>query len=164
MKCVIEVPKGRETDFRWYMDQLEAQILDEGDHLVYQAISEDQLQSALRKYKKENPAVATYFKDDDLLETIAYDLQDAVDTSRPTIDLDETISMSLERALADANILERFKEQPGVTPEDIQKAKTYVVDEQIHPSIGQLLQAGCHPQTLGEHGKHWPEAWLWLGH
>ena len=38
MKCVIEVPKGRETDFRWYMDQLEAQILDEGDHLVYQAI------------------------------------------------------------------------------------------------------------------------------
>lgn len=133
MKCVIEVPKGRETDFRWYMDQLEARILDEGDHLVYQTISEDRMQSALRKYKKEHPAVATYFKDDDLLETIAYDLQDSVDTSRSTIDLDETISMSLERALADANILERFKKQPGVTPEDIQKAKTYVVDEQIHP-------------------------------
>lgn len=133
MKCVIEVPKGRETDFRWYMDQLEAQILDEGDHLVYQTISEDQMRGALRKYKKEHPAVATYFKDDDLLETIAYDLQDSVDTSRAAIDLDETISMSLERALADANILERFKKQPGVTPEDIQKAKTYVVDEQIHP-------------------------------
>ena len=132
MKCVIEVPKGKEVDFHWYMEQLDARILDEGDHLVYKTISEYEIQSALRTYKKEHPTIATYFKDTDLLETIRYDLQYAVDTSQTSLDLAESVSTSLASTLRDAELLKRIESDSSLSPEDVKKARRYLLEEDIH--------------------------------
>lgn len=157
MKCIIEVPKGKEVDFHWYMEQLDARILDEGDHLVYKTISEDEIQSALRKYKKAHPAIATFFKDEELLDVIMYDLQDMADTSRASIDLEESVSISLASTRDDAELLERFQNDPSLSPEDVKKAKRYLLEENIHAwdapylkaSIRSLLEKTEHINRMG---------------
>lgn len=138
MKCVIEVPKGRETDFRWYMDQLEAKVLEESDNLVYQVIPDYMIRQELEKYKKAHPAIGNYFKDEDLIKDATEFLQDEANDA-PAVEADamkkrvqEGISLSLEDALADAEQIEHFKKDPNLTPEAVEKARKYLLEDGIH--------------------------------
>lgn len=138
MKCVIEVPKGRETDFRLLMAQLEAKVLEESDNLVYQVIPDYMIRQELEKYKKAHPAIGNYFKDEDLIKDATEFLQDEANDA-PAVEADamkkrvqEGISLSLEDALADAEQLERFKKDPDLTPEAVEKARKYLLEDGIH--------------------------------
>lgn len=147
MKCVIEVPKGRETDFRWYMNQLEAKILEESDNLVYQVIPDRMIRQELEKYKKAHPAIGNYFKDEDLIKDATEFLQDEANDA-PAVEADvmkkrvqEGISLSLEDALADAEQIEHFKNDPTLTPEDVEKARKYLLEDGIHAWDASYMKA-----------------------
>lgn len=147
MKCVIEVPKGRETDFRWYMYQLEAKILEESDNLVYQVIPDRMIRQELEKYKKAHPAIGNYFKDEDLIKDATEFLQDEANDA-PAVEADamkkrvqEGISLSLEDALADAEQLEHFMNDPALTPEAVDKAEKYLLEDGIHAWDASYMKA-----------------------
>lgn len=138
MKCVIEVPKGRETDFHLLMAQLEAKVLEESDNLVYQVIPDYMIRQELEKYKKAHPAIGNYFKDEDLIKDATEFLQDEANDA-PAVEADvmkkrvqEGISLILEDSLADAEQLERFKKDPNLTPEAVEKARKYLLEDGIH--------------------------------